>query len=86
VLPDIAAVVYAVGRWRHANVGVEAAIMSVMNSRRRASVLLVLALAGIFWFSRSFRLVDTIGLLASGGLTGVALAELAAARKGPRRT
>lgn len=56
-----------------------------MNSRRRGFVFLVLALAGIFAFSRGLRLVDTIGLLASGVLAGVALAELAAARKGPRR-
>ncbi len=56
-----------------------------MNSRRRAFVFLMLALGGIATFSRGLRLVDTIGLLASGVLAGVALAELAAARKGPRR-
>lgn len=54
-----------------------------MNSRRRAFVFLVLALGGIFTFSRGLRLVDTIGMLASGVVAGVALAELAAARKGP---
>jgi hypothetical protein len=56
-----------------------------MNSRGRAFVFLMLALGGIAMFSRGLRLVDTIGLLASGVLAGVALAELAAARKGPRR-
>jgi hypothetical protein len=62
-----------------------AAIMSTMNSRRRAYIVLVLALAGIFSFSRGLRLVDTIGLLASGVLAGVALAEIAAGRQGQRR-
>ena len=57
----------------------------MMNSRLRAVVFLAFALAGILTFSRGLRLVDTIGLLASGVVAGVALAELAAARKGPRR-
>lgn len=52
----------------------------MMNSRRRAFVFLVFALVGIFAFSRGLRLVDTIGLLASGVVAGVALAELAATR------
>ena len=56
-----------------------------MNSRRLAFVLLVFAVAGLFVFSRALRLVDTIGLLASGVVAGVALAQLAAARTGPRR-
>jgi hypothetical protein len=57
-----------------------------MNSRRRAFALLMFALAGIFVFSRGLRLVDTIGLLASGVVAGVALAQIAATRGGPRRT
>ena len=56
----------------------------MMNSRRRAFVLLMFALGGIFVFSRGLRLVDTIGLLASGVVAGVALAQLAAARQGVR--
>ena len=52
-----------------------------MTSRRRAFALLMFALVGIFMFSRGLRLVDTIGLLASGVVAGAALAELAAARK-----
>ena len=57
----------------------------MMNSRRRTVVFLVLALAGIALFSRGLRFVDTFGLLVSGVLAGVALAEIAAGRKGPRR-
>ena len=57
-----------------------------MNSRAKAYVFLVLALGGIAQFSRGLRLVDTIGLLASGVVAGVALAQIAAARKSPRRT
>ena len=57
----------------------------MMTSRRRAFVFLVLALVGIALFSRGLRLVDTLGLLASGVLAGVALAEIAAGRTGPRR-
>ena len=57
-----------------------------MNNRARAYVFLVLALGGIATFSRGLRLVDTIGLLASGALAGVALAQVAAGRQGPRRT
>jgi len=57
-----------------------------MNNRARAYVFLVLALGGIATFSRGLRLVDTIGLLASGVLAGVALAQVAAGRQGPRRT
>lgn len=56
-----------------------------MNSRGSAVVFLVLALAGVLVFSRGLRLVDTIGLLASGVLAGVALAQIAAGRKGQRR-
>ena len=57
----------------------------MMNSRGSAVVFLVLALAGVLVFSRGLRLVDTIGLLASGVLAGVALAQIAAGRKGQRR-
>lgn len=56
-----------------------------MTNRLKAFAMLVLALAGIAVFARGFRLVDTLGLLASGALGGVALAEIAAGRKGPRR-
>jgi hypothetical protein len=56
-----------------------------MQSRGRAVAILILALVGIAAFSRGLRLVDTIGLLASGVLAGVALAQLAAARTRPRR-
>lgn len=55
-----------------------------MNSRAKAYVFLILALGGIAQFSRGLRLVDTIGLLASGVVAGVALAQIAAARKSPR--
>ena len=57
-----------------------------MTSRAKAYVFLILALGGIAQFSRGLRLVDTIGLLASGVLAGVALAQIAAVRKGSRRT
>ena len=57
-----------------------------MQTRRRAIVFLILALGGVFAFSRGLRLVDTIGLLASGVLAGIALAEIAAGRHRPRRT
>ena len=57
-----------------------------MNSRARAYVFLMLALGGIATFSRGLRLVDTLGLLASGVVAGVALAQIAAGRQGPRRT
>ena len=56
-----------------------------MKSRARPYVFLMIALGGIANFSRGLRLVDTIGLLASGALAGVALAQIAAARKGPPR-
>ena len=58
-----------------------------MRMSGRAFVLLIVAVAGIVSFSRGLRLVDTIGLLASGVLAGVALAEIAAARtrRGPSR-
>lgn len=47
-------------------------------------VFLIVALAGMFWFSQGLRLVDTVGLLASGVVAGASLAALAAARrKGP---
>ncbi len=51
-----------------------------MNSRARAYVFLMFALGGIARFSSGLRLVDTIGLLASGVLAGVALAQIAAGR------
>ncbi len=54
--------------------------MSMMSSRGRAYVFLVLALGGIARFSSGLRLVDTIGLLGSGVLAGVALAQIAAGR------
>ena len=56
-----------------------------MNSRARGFVFLIFALGGIARFSSGLRLVDTVGLLASGVLAGVALAQLAAARQGPPR-
>jgi hypothetical protein len=60
--------------------------MALMLPRGAAIVLLLLALGGVAAFGRGLRLVDTIGLLACGIVAGIALAELAAARrKGPRR-
>lgn len=56
-----------------------------MNTRGRGFLFLAFALGGIVRFSPGLRLVDTIGLLGSGVLAGVALAQLAAARKGPPR-
>jgi len=47
-------------------------------------ILLIVALAGIVKFSQGLRVVDTVGLLASGVVAGAALAALAAGRrKGP---
>lgn len=44
-------------------------------------ILLAIALAGFAGFSQGFRIVDTVGLLASGVVAGAALAALAAARR-----
>jgi hypothetical protein len=46
-------------------------------------VLLIVALAGILRFSQGFRLVDTLGMLASGVLAGAALAAIARRRRSP---
>ena len=43
--------------------------------------LLIVALVGIAVFSQGLRVVDTVGLLASGALAGGSLAALAAARR-----
>jgi hypothetical protein len=56
-----------------------------MVTRARSIVFLVLALGGVAAFARGFRLVDTLGLLASGVLAGIALAQIAAARSSGRR-
>jgi hypothetical protein len=61
--------------------------MAHMLPRGAAIALLLLALGGVAAFGGGLRLVDTIGLLACGVVAGVALAEIAAARrKGPRRS
>ena len=44
-------------------------------------VLLIVSLVGMGRFSQGLRLVDTIGLFASGALAGSALAQIAANRK-----
>jgi hypothetical protein len=44
-------------------------------------VLLVIAVAGMLWFSRGLTVLDTIGLLASGVVAGASLAALAAGRR-----
>jgi hypothetical protein len=44
-------------------------------------ILLIVALAGIVNFSQGLRVVDTVGLLASGIVAGASLAALAAARR-----
>jgi hypothetical protein len=48
-------------------------------------ILLIAALAGIIFFSRGLRVVDTVGMLTCGVIAGGALASIAAGRKGPRR-
>jgi hypothetical protein len=54
---------------------------------RRAApfILLIAALAGVIFFSRGLRVVDTVGMLTCGVIAGGALASIAAGRKGPRR-
>ncbi|MBI2828555.1 MAG: hypothetical protein HYX77_04705 [Acidobacteria bacterium] len=44
-------------------------------------ILLVVALAGIAKCSQGLRVVDTVGLLASGVVAGASLAAMAAARR-----
>ena len=44
-------------------------------------ILLIVSMAGIARFSQGLRLVDTIGLLASGALAGASLAAFAAGRR-----
>jgi len=55
----------------------------VTKQRRLAVsiVLLVIALGGLSRFSRGLRMVDTLGLFASGTIAGAALAEIAASRR-----
>jgi hypothetical protein len=48
-------------------------------------LLLIGSLAGIVFFSRGLRLVDTVGMLICGLVAGGALAAIAAGRKGLRR-
>jgi hypothetical protein len=52
-----------------------------LDSRWNAFVLLIAALAGILFFSRGLRLIDTIGMLACGAIAGGSLAAIAAARR-----
>jgi hypothetical protein len=52
-----------------------------LDSRRVALILLIAAVAGILFFSRGLRLVDTVGLLACGVIAGGSLAAIAAARR-----
>ena len=49
-------------------------------------LLLTLSVVGIVFFSQGLRTVDTVGTLASGAIAGAALASIAAARRGARRT
>lgn len=49
-------------------------------------ILLLLSLAGMVIFSQGLRIIDTVGMLASGVVAGASLAAMAAARKTPRRT
>ena len=53
-------------------------------SKRRASIVLFIATAGIVWFSRGFGLVESVALLVCGLAAGGALAALAAARQKAR--
>jgi len=53
-------------------------------SARRSAILLLIAIAGMAWFSQGFNLVDTVSLLACGLAAGGALAALAAARRKAR--
>ena len=52
-----------------------------LDNRRTAIVILIAALAGILFFSRGLRLVDTVGLLACGVIAGGSLAAIAAGRR-----
>ena len=52
-----------------------------LDSRRVALILLIAAFAGILFFSRGLRLVDTIGMLACGVIAGGSLAAIAASRR-----
>lgn len=44
-------------------------------------ILLAAALGGMVGFSQGLRLVDTVGMLASGAVAGASLAAYAAARR-----
>ena len=44
-------------------------------------VILIVALAGMAWFSQGLSVADTVGLLVSGVVAGASLASLAAARR-----
>jgi hypothetical protein len=44
-------------------------------------IFLIIALGGLARFSRGLRLVDTVGLFASGALAGSALAQIAVVRR-----
>jgi hypothetical protein len=47
-------------------------------------ILLIASLAGIAFFSRGLRLIDTVGMLACGLIAGGSLAAIAAnRRRGP---
>jgi hypothetical protein len=46
-------------------------------------VILIVALVGMVRFSQGLRVVDTVGMLASGVVAGASLAALAAARRRP---
>jgi hypothetical protein len=52
-----------------------------LDSRRTPLILLIAALAGIFFFSSGLRLVDTVGMLACGVIAGGSLAAIAAGRR-----
>ena len=52
-----------------------------LDNRRIAFVILIAALAGILFFSRGLRIVDTVGLLACGVIAGGSLAAIAAGRR-----
>ena len=52
-----------------------------MQRRVIPVIVLVVALAGILTFAQGLRVVDTVGLLASGAVAGGTIAALAAARR-----
>jgi hypothetical protein len=50
----------------------------------RPAIFLLVSLVGMLWFSRGFRVLDSLALLVCGLIAGGALAALAAARRKSR--